>query len=43
MTDPQAADCTHSFPDPYPQPPDPPGPCRHCGTTYQQARQETQR
>lgn len=29
--------CTHSFPDPYPQPIDQPGDCRTCGITYQEA------
>lgn len=30
--------CTHSFPDPYPQPIDQPGDCRGCGITYQAAK-----
>lgn len=38
MTDP----CHHSFPDPYPQPIDQPGNCRHCGTTYQEAKRQTE-
>lgn len=43
MTRPPATRCNHSFPDPYPGPLDQPGPCRHCGTTYQQAKSEAQR
>lgn len=31
-------DCTHSFPDPYPQPMTQPGDCRNCGISYQEAR-----
>lgn len=30
--------CTHSFPDPYPQPLSQIGDCRHCGITYQEAK-----
>lgn len=33
-----APGCTHSFPDPYPQPIDQPGDCRGCGITYQEAK-----
>lgn len=32
--------CNHSFPDPYPQPMDQPGDCRHCGITYQEAKRQ---
>jgi hypothetical protein len=35
--------CTHSFPVTPPHSLDHPGQCRHCGITYQQARQEAQR
>jgi hypothetical protein len=34
----QPTPCHHSFPDPHPQPPTPPHPCRYCGTTYQEAK-----
>ncbi|GGW98948.1 hypothetical protein [Streptomyces chartreusis] len=30
--------CTHSFPDPYPQPVDQIGNCRNCGTSYRDAK-----
>lgn len=30
--------CTHSFPDPYPQPIDQPGNCRDCDISYQEAK-----
>lgn len=33
-----AATCTHSFPDPFPQPIDQIGDCRNCGITYQEAK-----
>jgi len=32
--------CTHSFPDPYPQPMDQICDCRHCGTSYAEARRQ---
>ena len=32
--------CDHSFPDPYPHPMDQVGDCRHCGTSYTDARQQ---
>lgn len=41
MTATQPARCAHSFPDPYPQPLDQIGNCRHCGTTYQDAKRQT--
>lgn len=37
-----ATRCTHSFPDPYPQPITQHVACRHCGTTYQQAKTEAE-
>lgn len=36
-----AAACTHSFPDPFPQPIEQIGNCRGCGISYQEARQAT--
>ena len=33
-----AEQCTHSFPDPYPQPMTQLGDCRYCGITYQEAK-----
>ena len=30
--------CTHSFPDPYPQPMSQPGDCRNCGISYHEAK-----
>ena len=30
--------CTHSFPDPHPQPIEQIGPCRDCGISYQEAK-----
>lgn len=35
------AACTHSFPDPFPQPIEQIGNCRDCGISYQEARQAT--
>lgn len=31
--------CTHSFPDPFPQPISQIGDCRGCGISYQEARE----
>lgn len=35
--------CTHSFPDPYPQPISQIGDCRDCGITYQEAKEAAAR
>lgn len=32
--------CTHSFPDPFPQPMTQPGDCRNCGISYQEAKRQ---
>jgi hypothetical protein len=33
----RTAECDHAFPDPYPKPLTQIGPCRNCGTSYQEA------